>query len=204
MGWVGGYYRKDGTYVQGHSRRGANEGDGGEGLILLVVLAVLVLPAMGVGWLVAKKWGRTAGRLSGLATAQWCVLLVLTQMTTPSCPDALPDGTFPPCVDVKDGLAPHGFAFLTALVLTACAIVAVLVHQRQYRPPLPAHVQPPSQPWAPGPRTFISPPLAQYRPAPFADGGMPRLHTNCLDCGRPLSDYDSMVRGYGPTCWNRI
>ncbi|WP_331743084.1 DUF6011 domain-containing protein (plasmid) [Streptomyces sp. NBC_01136] len=374
MGWVGGYYRKDGTYVQGHSRRGANEGDGGEGLILLVLLAILVLPAMGVGWLVTKRWGKTAGRLSGLATAQWCVLLVLTQMTTPSCPDALPDGTFPPCVDVKDGLAPHGFAFLIALVLTACSIVAVLVYRSQYtswvaspgdyfraeayfavqeecyrewaeavdalerrlrqawphaaseahmqtiqavvalhsslrgtlertrdtqaalaarisapvinriqllapypnhadevaltnwlitnptcqilrdagaepelqklvdainanehrlcyadssyqgamtsfhppglraglgpdiRPPLPAHVELPPRLWAPELQTFVSPPLAQYRPAPalFADHGMPRLHTNCLDCGRPLSDYDSMVRGFGPTCWNRI
>ncbi|MFJ7911410.1 DUF6011 domain-containing protein [Kitasatospora sp. NPDC096204] len=145
-------------------------------MILLLALAILALPAMGVGWLVTKKWGKTPGWLSGLATAQWCVLLVLTQITTPSCPVTLSDGTLGPCVDVKDGLAPHGFAFLIALVLTACAIVSILVYPRQYRP----------------------------APTPLTYHGVPRLHTNCLDCGRPLSDYDSMVRGYGPRCWNRI
>jgi hypothetical protein len=33
---------------------------------------------------------------------------------------------------------------------------------------------------------------------------VPKYYDRCLVCGRPLSDPESMIRGVGPTCWNRL
>ena len=40
--------------------------------------------------------------------------------------------------------------------------------------------------------------MSQWSPKPAT------LHTRCLRCRRPLSDPDSISRGYGPECWDRV
>ncbi|WP_369405205.1 DUF6011 domain-containing protein [Sanguibacter suarezii] len=51
-------------------------------------------------------------------------------------------------------------------------------------------------------------PLAEYDVFEGGDGGGgyprgPRIGT-CLECGQPLTDPESALRGYGPLCWERL
>jgi hypothetical protein len=75
---------------------------------------------------------------------------------------------------------------------------------KDLKPPLPVHFVVPPLLSREDTTGYDRPPLASTAPQQPAAPSGPVLHTTCLICSRPLTDYDSMVRGVGPTCWNRL
>ncbi|RST00360.1 hypothetical protein EF910_32000 [Streptomyces sp. WAC07149] len=187
MGYVPGYHRGDGTYVQGHERRGANErgGAGGCGGVLLVIpVFAVALPWIAVGkirnsenpqvreYLPAAVYGAVS---LNLVLAAWFVHSIATQ-------DA-PEHIYEGYLHFSEFLA-----FVAVVTAVAAAAYVIAIVRRPSVPP-PVVLEPWNNPYPP----YLPPSSVSHT-----------LYTTCMICNRPLSDYESMRRGVGPTCWNRI